>query len=254
MKRSGFFLFLFTLFTGLSAQEDFKISKPDASFSDNTLIIRYDITGCGSGEFIDIKLIILNSKGDTLNPGYISGDIGLRINCGFGKTIVWDLARDKVKIDEDIQILIIGKKSAPSFSTIVVSEQKKISRGTILLSSAVIPGLGQKKASGKPVYFVFSGLVYGCIGTSCYYNFIKSKQLKKDYLAATGIERDDLFNKWEKSYDLTKFFIYGAAGAWAINAIWSSIIPINEKPLKGIDLGLTSLNKNDLMVSATWKF
>lgn len=254
MRRTGIFLFLFSFLTALSAQESFKISKPEPTFSNNTLIIEYDITGCGSGEFVDITLIILNSKGDTIKPVFISGDIGLRINCGFGKTIIWDLARDKVKIDENIDILIKGKKSALSVSTIVVPGQKKITRGNILSSSAIIPGLGQKKASGKSAYFIFSGLVYGCLGTSCYFNFIKSKQLKKDYLVASGTVRDELFIKWGKSYDMTKYFIYGAAGAWVTNLVWSAIVPLKENPLKRADLGLTSFNKNDLMVSAKWTF
>jgi hypothetical protein len=254
MKRTGLLLFLCMLFYASSAQENFKISKPEPTFSNNTLIIKYDITGCGSGEFVNIKLIVLNSKGDTLRPVYISGDIGLRVNCGFGKTIVWDLARDKVKIDEDIQIIIKGEKFVPAISTIVVPEQKKITRGNILLSSGIIPGLGQKKASGKPVYLVFSGLVYGSLGASCYYNFIKSKQLKKDYLAASGTQRDDMYIKWENSYNRTKYFIYGAAGAWAVNLIWSAVIPIKENPVKRMDIGLTSSRKNELLVSARWTF
>ena len=144
MKQTGFILLLLTFFPVLSAQEGFKISKPEPSFSNNTLIIKYDLTGCGSGEFVDITLIILNSKGDTLKPGYISGDIGLRINCGFDKTIVWDLARDNVKIDEDIQILIEGKRSVRT-AAVFIPEQKKITRGNILLSSFIILVLARKK-------------------------------------------------------------------------------------------------------------
>jgi len=253
MKRTFFIALLLTFFPRLSAQEGFKISKPEPSFSNNTLIIKYDLTGCGSGEFVDITLILLNSKGDTLKPVYISGDIGLRINCGFGKTIVWDLARDNVKIDEDIQILIEGKRSVRT-AAVYVPEQKKITRGNILLSSAIIPGLGQKKASGKPVYLAFSGLVYGCLGASSYFNFIKSKKLQKDYLAAYGTERDDLYIKWEKSYDMTKYLIYGAAGIWTINFIWSAVIPVRMDPSKRMDLSLTTSGNNELLVSAKWNF
>lgn len=254
MKRTGLLIFLLAFFSTLSAQESYKISKPEPTFLNDNLVIKYDITECGPGEFIDITLILLNSKGDTIRPIYISGDIGLRVNCGFGKTIIWNLAKDNVKIDEDIQILIKGNKLIPVVPIAVVPETKKIKRGDIILPSVFIPGLGQKKASGKPVYLVFSGLVYGSIGTSCYFNFIKSKQLKKDYLAASGTERDDLFNKWGKSYDMTKYLLYGAAGAWAINFIWSAVIPIKENPVKRMNLSLRSFQKNELMVSARWTF
>ena len=247
MKRTGFLLFLFTLFSTLSAQESFKISKPEPSLSNNIFTIKYDLTGCRRGEFVDITLIILNSKGDTIKPGYISGDIGLRINCGLSKTIVWNLLKDNVEIDEDIQIFLQGNPSVPEF--------KKVTRGNILLSSTIIPGLGQKKASGKSSYLVFSGLVYASLGTSCYFYFIKSKQLKKDYLATPGFdESNDLFIKWEKSYNKTKYFIYGASGLWAINMIWSAAIPVKENHLKRMNLSLTSFRKNELLISARWTF
>src|SRR4030042_3572585 len=255
MKRTGFILILITFFSVLSAQENFKISKPDPTFSNNTLIVKYDITGCGSGEFVDISLIILNSKGDTLKPIYISGDLGPRINCGFDKTIVWDLSRESVKIDDDIQILIKGNRSVPVVPPIAIPETNKITRGNILLSSTLVPGLGQKKASGKNAYLAFSGLVYGSLGVACYYNFIRSKQLKEDYLAAYGVEeRDDLFNKWEKSYAMTNYFIYGALSAWSINFIWSALMPIKENHLKRMDMSLVSFSKNELLVSVRWTF
>ena len=254
MKRTGFLFILLAFFSALSAQESYKISKPEPIFSNDTLKIKYDITGCGNSEFIDITLILLNSKGDTIRPIYISGDIGSRVNCGFGKTIVWDLVKDNVKIDEDIQILIKGNKPVPVVPIVVVPETQKIKRGNIIMSSIFIPGLGQKKASGKSVYLVFSGLVYGSIGTSCYFNFVKSKQLKKDYLAASGTERDDLFNKWGKSYDMSKYFLFSAAGAWVINFIWSAAIPVKKNPAKRMNLSLTSFQKNELLVSARWTF
>ena len=254
MKRAGIVVSLFSmLFSALSAQDDFKISKPDPSYSNNTLTIRYDITGCGSRELIDIKLILINSKGDTIKPVTITGDIN-QVNCGDGKTIKWYLARDSVKIDEDIQILITGSRSVPDGPSYLVYEEKRLKKGNVLLSSALIPGLGQKKITGKPAFFAFTGLVYGTLGASGYYNFIRSKKLKDDYLAATGEERDIMFEKWEKNYNTTRLLAFGAAGAWAVNFIWSAIMPVREDPATGMDLSLTTFRKNELLVSAKWTF
>ncbi len=157
MKRTGFILLLLTFFPVLSAQEGFKISKPEPSFSNNTLIIKYDITGCGSGEFVDITLIILNSKGDTLKPGYISGDIGLRINCGFDKTIVWDLARDNVKIDEDIQILIKGKRSVPVASILLFPNKKRL-QGEISFYHRLLSQVLARKKPPANLYILLSAV------------------------------------------------------------------------------------------------
>jgi len=58
----------FTVSIVTSAQSSYMISKPELSLKNNLLTINYDITGCGSGEFVDISLILINSKGDTLAP------------------------------------------------------------------------------------------------------------------------------------------------------------------------------------------
>ena len=250
MKRIFFFLFLFAFFSSLSAQESYQISKPEVTFANNILTIKYDITGCGSNEYINITLIALNSKGDTLKPVFISGNVGKMVSCGLGKSIIWNLERDNIKISDDISVLLIGEKYVP---TVTYNGPKKLTRGNVILSSVFVPGLGQKKASGKPAYFIFSGLVYGSLGTSLYFNF-KSASLKKDYLAATGVERDNLYNKWQSSYDMSKYFAYGAAGAWAINFIWSAVIPIKENASKKMDVSISSLRQNEILLSAKWNF
>jgi hypothetical protein len=250
MKRLYFFLFLFILSSTLSAQESYQISKPEVTFANNILTIKYDITGCGSNEYVNIRLIALNSKGDTLKPIYISGNIGKMVSCGLGKTILWNLERDNIKISDDISIFLIGEKYVPPVN---YEGPKKFTRGNFILSSIIIPGLGQKKASGKSLYFVFSGLVYGSLGTSVYSNF-KSASLKKDYLAAIGLERDNLYNKWQKSYDMSKYFAYSAAGIWAINFIWSAVIPIKENISKKMNVSISSLGQNQLLLSAKWNF
>jgi hypothetical protein len=250
MKRIGFFLILFALFSSLSAQESYQISKPEVSFSNNILIIKYDITGCGSNEYVNVRLIALDSKGDTLKPVFISGNVGKMVSCGLGKSIIWNLEKDNIKISGDISVFLIGEKYIP---TVNYGGPKKLTRGNIILSSVIVPGLGQKKASGKPIYFIFSGLVYGSGATSLYFTF-RSASLKKDYLDAEGAERDNLYNKWQKSYDMSKYFAYGAAGTWAINFIWSALIPKKVNASKKMDVSISSLRQNEFLLSAKWKF
>lgn len=253
MKRTACLFLLLFLVTWLSAQQNLKISKPEPSLSNNTLIIKYDITGCGTGELIDITIIILNSKGDTIRPGSVTGDIGRQVGCGSGKTIQWNIAADNVNINEDIQIFVRGKKSARSVAETGVSASQKPSRGKIILMSALVPGLGEMKATGKPAFLVFSGLVYGSAGAAAFLAS-RSGKLKKDYLAASGTERDDLYNKWQSNYNMTKYLTIGAAGLWSANIIWSAVIPIKDTRNKKMDIGLTSFGKNDLLVSAKWTF
>ncbi|MCX6334777.1 MAG: hypothetical protein NT092_10835 [Bacteroidia bacterium] len=253
MKRVIFFLFLLTLFSSLSAQEHFQISKPEVTFANNIITIKYDITGCGINEYINVRLIALNSKGDTLRPVYISGDIGKRVNCGFGKKIEWNIVRDSIKIDDDIEVFIQGKEIVIPLSTIDNFTQNHASRGKVIGLSAIVPGLGQKVASGKSGYLALSGLVYGAAGASAYY-YIKHNNYYNDYLALTGTAADEAYIKSENSFKMSQYFLYGAAGAWAVNLVWSAVIPIKEKPFKNTSLNIVPTPRRELLLSASWTF
>lgn len=252
MKRVFLSCYLLALFLLASAQEGFRISKPESSYANNILSIKYDITGCGSGEYIDITLVILNSGGDTLRPQFISGDMGKLISCGLGKKIEWNLVKDSIKIDEEIEIMVLGRKSA-SPTRINIPFEKGLTRGNVILSSVFIPGLGQKKASGKASHLIFSGIVYGTGGASFYFN-LRSKKLYKDYENALGDERDRLYDQSVMNFDLSRYLLFGAAGSWVTNFIWSAIIPIKKNPLEKMNLTLTPNRSHEFLVCAKWNF
>jgi hypothetical protein len=251
MKKTTLCCILILIFSGSFAQGTYLISRPELSLSNNILTIKYDISGCGRGEYVDISLILVTSKGDTLRPRYITGDIGNMISCGLGKSIQWNLEKDKVEINEDIEAFIKGVKSA--HVNMNLTGPKKLSRGNVILSSVFIPGLGQMKASGKLVHLVFSGLVYGSLGGALYFT-LKANDFKKKYNDASGDVRDDMFNRWQNSYDLSKDLIYCAAGAWVGNLIWSVVIPIRTSPVKNLKVSILPSSHNNLLVSAKWIF
>jgi len=253
MKHASFLLLLTLMVTNIWAQQTFQISKPEPSLSNNTLTIRYDITGCRSGDMININLIILNSKGDTIRPATVSGDIGLQVNCGSGKTIIWNIAADKFNINDDIQIYIRGNKSAPLTRKTDVAPAGSPSRGKIILSSALVPGLGQMKASGKPAYLVLSGLVYGGAGAA---GFMASRlaDQRDAYLAATGDDRDNLYDKWQGNFNMTRYLAIGAAGIWAANIVWAAVIPVSNPRNKKMGIGFTTSGKDEFLVSAKLTF
>lgn len=145
MQKSLLFLFLLFFSSLLSAQSKIQISRPDLSYINNTLTVKYDITGCKTGQFVHISMIVVNSKGDTIRPTYINGDIGNKITCGPGKSILWDVARDTINLDDDIEVMLTGKEIIPVITKISNPDLQKVSRGTVLISSFFIPGLGQKK-------------------------------------------------------------------------------------------------------------
>lgn len=243
---------MLTAYLSLNAQDNIKISSPEVLFLNNIMTIRYDLTGCGTGDYINIKLIVLNAKGDTIKPVYVTGDIGSRINCGFGKKIEWNVARDSVIVNEEFEIQVTGNpvsQAVPAYLPV----QKSISRSNILLSSAFLPGLGQKKATGRSGYIAFSGLVYGTAGASLFY-YLQHSKYYNDYKIATGTERDNLYNKSVNYFNMSQYLLYGTAGIWAVNMIWSAAIPINENANKNMNVSLIKLPENGYLVSAKWTF
>jgi len=251
MERGSLLVLIFMVHLTINAQENIRISTPDVSIVNNVLTIKYDLTGCGTGDYINIRLVVLNAKGDTIKPVYVTGDIGSRVNCGFGKKIEWNVARDNILVDEDFDIQVIGKpvkQEAPVY----IQPQKTLTRGNIMLSSALLPGLGLKKASGKVGYLAFSGLVYGTAAASLGAYF-RSMQLYDDYKAApTSTESDNLYSKFEKTWNMAKFLGMGAAGVWTVNMIWSVAIPVKET--SGMKVGLIKTPENGYLISAKWTF
>ena len=250
MKKTSLLFLILAVHYSVSAQENIKISTPEVALINNVLTVKYDITGCGTGDYINIRLIVLSAKGDTIKPVYVTGDIGSRVNCGFGKNIEWNVARDNVFVDEDFDIQVVGKpvvREMPAY----VQPQKTLSRGNILLSSALVPGLGQKKASGKGGYLALSGLVYGAGGASLA-SYLIYKNVYNDYQAASGTERDELFTKSENLFNLSQYMLYSTAGIWAVNMIWSAAIPVKET--SNMKVGLIRLPENGYLISAKWTF
>lgn len=237
MKRSFFLIIAATIFLGVSAQTGIKISTPEVSYLNGVLSIRYDIAGCGSNDFVNIRLVILNSKGDTLRPTYITGDLGSRVSCGFGKKIEWNMQRDGILIDEEIEVLVTGRpvvQETPVYT--LQATDKGLSRGNVILSSVFVPGLGQAKASGKKGALVMSGLFYGLAGSSAYFYSQKVKYYN-DYQTASGTLRDELFEKSETNFNNSRYALIGAAGIWAVNFVWAAAVPIRES-----GTGKTSVN------------
>jgi len=253
MKKLLLFLLFILCVLSAKSQSKILISKPEPSYANNTLVVKYDITGCGTSQFIDISLKVISSKGDTLKPTYISGDIGPGVNCGMGKVIQWNVVKDNIKIDDDIEVLITGKEVAPVVSNMNYQAVNRITRGKVIGSSIFVPGLGQKMASGKGGYLLFSGLVYGVAGASAYF-FVMNKKYYTDYKNTPGAEADGYFSKSEKSYNMGRYLLYGAAGAWVTNFIWSVVIPIKAKSAAIPGVGIITTPNRNLMLSAKWTF
>jgi len=254
MKRLILLTIFLVSYLSVYSQDGIKISPPEVSFLNDILTIRYDITGCGTGDNVDIELIVLNSKGNRIKPAYITGDLGSKVSCGFGKKIEWNMVKDSVLIDEEIEVQLKGTPHIPEIPLYTQPVTKRVTRGNVVISSFFIPGLGQMKASGKGAHLIFSGLVYGALGSSLYLN-MKSNKYYDDYLVASGPERDELYDKSVNIFNISQYLLYGGAGAWLGNMIWSAVIPIKEPEKRRMELSFESAPQQcGYILSAKWSF
>ena len=237
----------------LFSQNEPEIGPPEVSYYNDTLKVVYEIGNCKTGNLYEIKLKVFNSQGGEIRASALSGDIGRNITCGTNKTIYWDLAADNIQIDDDIELEILANLMFVDEPVIGRPEKvkEKSGRGKIIASSLIFPGLGQKKASGKKGHLILGAAGYGCVAAAGIM-FSESNRAYNRYEEATSQDaRDEYFQKSEDLFNTAKAAAIGAGGIWAINLIWSAIIPIEDNKMT---FGLGQLPTGGVSINARWNF
>jgi hypothetical protein len=227
MNKRRSFLFLFFLFIVFkSSSQDFQITLLKLEFYGNQLHIAYNIDNKTSiGKFrIDIK--INKQNGDSITPKSITGDLGNNIKSGNNKSIIWDLEKDSIHLDENISIEIIGKKHIEA-----------LSKGSIILMSTAVPGLGQTKVSGKP-WWLCSIAAYGTLasGFIIYKSSLNTYNLYK--AENNPSTRTDQYNKAQKNLNIANTLFITSATLWVANIIWAAATPNSNQSLKHVKVYL----------------
>lgn len=258
------------------------LTKPRLSFSNDSLVILYDIRNCEGNARFTIEPHIRLAGGAIPNIQSISGDVGENIPCGMGKKIVWNLAADGVEIDDELEIQLYaypleepgpdGEEEKPILKEPEVdtlsreadenTERKTempgegsgrtYSRTNLMVSSFFVPGLGQKKVKQKASPLIMSVLGYGSLAVSGYY-LLDYQKTYDQYLEATNrTDSDRLFKESEESYDMAKYLALGAAGVWTVNLIWLAVI--KPKAPANLQAGVSPVAGQGIQVYARWSF
>ena len=118
-------IFLIILFDVVSpdckGQEIAKLTQPQLTLINDSLIIKYDILDANPNDLFDVRLEITDYTGTKINAATFTGDIGDSIKGGVNKQIIWNLSADNIFLNNSINVEIIANK-------IIVSEivtQKK---------------------------------------------------------------------------------------------------------------------------------
>ena len=227
MKKQRSFLFLLFLFIVLkSYSQDFQITQLKLEFYGNHLHIAYNIDNKTSIGKFRIEIKINKQNGDSITPKSITGDLGNNIKSGNNKRIIWDLEKDSVFLDDDISIEVLGNKLPESFN-----------KGSLILMSTAIPGLGQTKISGKP-WWLCSVAAYGTLASG----FIIYKSSLSTYDAYKAEDnpstRTDQYSKAQKKLNIANTLFITSATLWVANIIWAAAMPNSNQSLKHVKVYL----------------
>jgi hypothetical protein len=225
------------------AQKAFSISQPKLKFSNDSLMIGYDILEANKEDKFNIYLEITDSSGARINAYSLTGDIGDSIKPGANRQIIWNLSADSIFIHNTINVEIIADKvivsellleekglaefSSDSVKTedipdkafsdnVIEKSEAEVSRvnvGNHLLQSAIFPGWGLTRLSNGKPYWLFGVAGIGCITASVYFNQ-KAHLSYDDYLNSSDDDITGYYDDAVSQGNLSKIFAWSAVVIW----------------------------------------
>ncbi len=100
--------------------------------------------------------------------------------------------------------------------------ERSFNRSSLILQSALLPGLGLSRAKGQPHWI--KGIVgYGSIAGALYFNKQARTSYNK-YSNPTSLnEVDNLYNQAERQDLISELMAYAAIGVWVTDLIWTFV-------------------------------
>jgi hypothetical protein len=222
MEKQRLFLLIFLMFLAfrLNSQTS-QIGTPNLTFDGSKLTISYDMINENQSDQFYVWVVIQKKDGQLLKMNSLSGDIG-DIKPGKNKVITWVPAKDSVYLNEEVSVEVKAEKYVKEFN-----------KGSMVLLSVVLPGLGQTKMSkGKP-YWLMGVASYGALAGG----LVTYSGYKKNYDSYLLEENDpqkraDYLSQAEKQANLSSALFVTAAAIWTANLIWVAMTPNKYQPLK----------------------
>lgn len=227
-KQKLFLVVPFLLLPFQSFSQDFHITQPELDFDGTRLLISYDLINKNQADLFYIWVEMKKINSEPIRMKALSGDVGDSINAGKNKKITWIPEKDSVFLNEEVFVEVKAEKYIKSFN-----------KGSMMLMSAAIPGLGQTKISrGKP-WWLTGVAAYGALagGVIVHYKSDQTFSLYQDE-TADPLKRADLFNQYNKQMNISNALIVSGAALWAANIFWVALTPDKYQPLQHVKLSL----------------
>jgi len=228
MAKQSLFLFIFfVLLAGKSSSQDFLITPPKLEFDGTQLIITYDLIDSNQADLFFVWVEIERTDGATIRAESPSGDVGKNIKPGTNKQIIWVPGKDSIYLEEEVFVEVKAEKYEKSFN-----------KGSALLLSTALPGLGQTKISkGKP-WWLIGVVTYGSIAGGLVVHSKSLKTYDSYIIEEDPLKRADLFNQAQQQMNISSAMIVSGAALWLANIIWVAVTPNKYQPLQHVQLSL----------------
>lgn len=221
-----YLILIFFPFTVISFTQGFLITPLKLEFDGKQLQITYDFVNKSDADEFYVWVEMEKKNGQPLRVKALSGDIG-KTKSGKDKKITWIPDKDSIFLDEEVLVEVKAEKYIKSFN-----------KGSMMLLSTAMPGLGQTKISkGKP-YWLTGVAAYGALagGLVVHQSYVKSYDSYRDEEDPT--KRRDLLDKAQSQLNLSGALLVSGAAIWVANLFWVAATPNKYQPLKHVNLSL----------------
>jgi hypothetical protein len=238
MRKSALYLSIalfYFLFDNCNAQKLHEVSQPELKLKDNKLSIVYEIKNFNPEDKFKVRIEITDAEGLTIQAKSLTGDIGNEITGGKDKEITWDFKKDNFNTDTEIFVVVSAERIVPEQIAAKESSdeseqeesndqgtapEKQFSTASLLLHSALFPGLGFVKMEKSRLHLTKGAVGYACIVSSIIFNRIAVSNYN-NYLDSYEIENsDNYFKKSVRQDNTSEVLAYTAIGVWATELIW----------------------------------
>jgi hypothetical protein len=168
MKRALISLYIFLL-TSLTApcQTNARITDVDFLVENGNIVVKYCIREYRPGEIFFIRLTFITGDNKTIVPGTLYGDVGMDVNGGDNKLIVWDIGKDQLEVTGTLKAVVTILSSTFNQTDQPVTYQskpkeKKLGGPGYAFLSLILPGTGGyfvEKSKARAVIFNILGAI-----------------------------------------------------------------------------------------------
>ncbi len=245
--------FLFLLGHTCPGQKVPTISDIDFSLINNKLVIKYNIDNYKHTDKYNLKVEIFKASGEKINAMSFTSDLK-QVQSGENNSIVWDIERDNIELDDDIYVVISGEvitegdadktMETPFVITPPVSDAKSkiqpVSRTACFFKSLAFPGWGTSDITLKKGHLVKGVAGYGAIiGSVIMANM--SNDSYDSYKSATDpVTRENYYESASNKSTFSYILAGAAATIWTVDLV--TVLSVKNKtigkPSAGISLNM----------------